>query len=139
MASSRKTHGDVHKAYLALRKVATKIKSSRIGKIATKVMAQSLHKASDDEDWQKDVIADITQILEDLKTDQETDTETYDLCKEEEHSLQLLIDNKTHTVKRYGWKIDKLNAKVDDLKAEILDNSEQILALKKLMKNLEDE
>merc|ERR1719498_1390482 len=134
MASSRKTHGDVHKAYLALRKVATKIKSSRIGKIATKVMAQSLHKASDDEDWQKDVIADITQILEDLKTDQETDTETYDLCKEEEHSLQLVIDNKTHTVKRYGWKIDKLNAKVKDIQAEIIEAGNQLLALKEMMK-----
>merc|ERR1719217_1435840 len=132
LTSIRKTHGDVRKAYLALRKVATKIKSTRVAKIATKVMAQSLHQSSGDENWQKDVIADITQILEDLKTDQETDTETYDLCKEEEHSLQLVIDNKTHTVKRYGWKIDKLNARVDDLKAQIVDAGDQILALKEM-------
>merc|ERR1719456_621602 len=39
LTSTRKTHGDrVHKAYLALRKVATSIKSTSIAKIATKVM-----------------------------------------------------------------------------------------------------
>merc|ERR1719191_1561212 len=97
-------------------------------------MEQSLHKSSDDEEWKKNVIADIEKILDELKTDQETDTETYDLCKEEEHSLQLVIDNKTHIVKRYGWKIDKLNAKVDDLKSQIIDAGNQILALKEMMK-----
>merc|ERR1719265_2474656 len=103
-------------------------------------MQQSLSQSSKDKDaWKNDVIEDINKILGELKTDQETDTETYDLCKEEEHSLQLLIDNKTHIVKRYGWKIDKLNARVDDLKDEIIDTGNEILALKKLMKNLEDE
>merc|ERR1719321_1019292 len=102
-------------------------------------MEHSLQKSSGDADWQADVIADITGILEELKTDQETDTETYDLCKEEEHSLQLVIDNKTHIVKRYGWKIYKLDAKVEDIQAEIIDAGNQILALKELMKTLTDE
>merc|ERR1719321_2049363 len=97
-------------------------------------MEHSLQKSSGDADWQADVIADITGILEELKTDQETDTETYDLCKEEEHSLQLVIDNKTHIVKRYGWKIDKLDARVDDLKSQIVDAGNQILSLKEMMK-----
>jgi len=103
------------------------------------VMAQSLHQNSDDADWQKDVIKDITTILEELKTDQETDTETYDLCKEEEHSLQLVIDNKTHIVKRYGWKIDKLNTRVETIQANIIDAGNQILALKKFVEQIEDE
>merc|ERR1719160_927732 len=102
-------------------------------------MSQSLHKSGDDEEWKKDVIKDINEILESLKEAQETDTETYDLCKEEQHSLQLVIDNKTHIVKRYGWKIDKFNARVDDIKNQIVDAGNQILALKELMKNLEDE
>jgi len=139
LASVRKTHGNVRKAYLALRKVATKIKSTSVAKIATKVMEHSLQKSSGDADWQADVIADITGILEELKADQETDTETYDLCKEEEHSLQLVIDNKTHIVKRYGWKIDKLDTKVEDIQAEIIDAGNQILALKEMMKELTDE
>merc|ERR1719231_2007603 len=93
-------------------------------------MSGSLQKGT--EDWSTAVIGDITQILEELKTSQETDTETYDLCKEEEHSLQLVIDNKTHIIKRYGWKIDKLNARVDDIKAQIVDAGNQILALKEM-------
>jgi len=134
LKSARKTRGDVHKAYLALRKVATQIKSTRIAKIATKVMSESLQKSGDDEEWKANVMKDINEILEQLKTDQETDTETYDLCKEEEHSLQLIIDNKTHIVKRYGWKIDKLNTRVEDLEAQIVDAGNQILALKEMMK-----
>jgi len=133
LSATRKTRGDVHKAYLALRKVATKIKSTSIAKIATKVMAHSVQKSGDDEEWKTQVITDIDGILADLKTDQETDTETYDLCKEEEHSLQLVIDNKTHIVKRYGWKIDKLNARVDDLKDQIIEAGNSILALKEMM------
>merc|ERR1719375_2599525 len=96
-------------------------------------MAHSLQKSGDDEEWKTQVMSDINGILEELKTDQETDTETYDLCKEEEHSLQLVIDNKTHTVKRYGWKIDKLNARVDDIKSQIVDAGNQIVALKEMM------
>merc|ERR1719160_2098770 len=116
-----------------------KVMKKKAAMKAMKVMSESLQKSGDDEEWKANVMKDINEILEQLKTDQETDTETYDLCKEEEHSLQLVIDNKTHTVKRYGWKIDKLNAKVEDIESQITDAGNQILALKEMMKSLTDE
>merc|ERR1719326_182427 len=89
------------------------------------------------------VIGSIREIQQDLRDDQKKDTVTLDNCKEEIHQLNLIIDNQTHTIKRYGWKIDKLTGKIEDTQVKIdkaAENVESILEMQaKLLAEREDE
>ena len=44
----------------------------------------------------------------------------------EEHALNVGIDNRTHIAKRFQWKLDKLNSKVEDLQASIDITAEEV-------------
>lgn len=115
----------VSDAYQAIKRAAKKSGSLRLAKLAEKVLVVSQESTRSDE-WKVGVIKEINKLLEDLEVEQQTDTETYDNCKEEEHKLQLEIDNRTHTIKRYDVKLDQLNSKVEALQKEIVEASEDV-------------
>merc|ERR1719217_1662978 len=124
-----------HKAYMALRRAATKAHSVRVATIAASLM-ERMQSGKNDE-WKDDILKEIDDILKTLSEDQERDTLTYDNCKEEEHQLILEIDNRTGEIKRYNWKIGVLNRKVEDLVTKITKaaaNVEDILEMQAKMK-----
>merc|ERR1719160_1815354 len=126
-----------HKAYLALRKAATKSHSAKIATIAANVMERMTGGAAIDDDWKTDILAKIDDILKELSDNQEEDTLTYDNCKEEEHQLTLEIENRTGEIKRYNWKIGVLDRKVEDLQSKIAkaaQNVEDILEMQAKLK-----
>merc|ERR1719335_810280 len=93
--------------------------------------------SSIDDNWKTDILDKIDTILKELSANQEEDTLTYDNCKQEEQDLTLEIDNRTGEIKRYNWKIDVLNRKVEDLQAKITKaaaNVEDILEMQAKMK-----
>merc|ERR1719217_2003226 len=108
-----------HKAYVALRKAATKSHSAKVATLAASVMERMTGGSAIDDDWKTDILAKIDDILKELSDNQEEDTLTYDNCKEEEQDLTLEIDNRTGEIKRYNWKIDVLNRKVENLQTKI--------------------
>lgn len=148
-------------AYLALRKAARDSQNFKLGEIAAKIFQHAkdkvkkvshTHKSKskgDDDDladapeWMKTVIGSIREIQQNLRDDQKKDTETLDNCKEEIHQLQLIIDNQTHTIKRYNWKIEALDGKIEDTQQKIdkaAANVESILEMQaKLLAEREDE
>jgi hypothetical protein len=115
---------NAHKAYMALRRAATKTHSVRVATIAAAVMERM--QSSKNDEWKDDILQKIDEILTTLSQDQETDTLTYDNCKEEEHQLNLEIDNRTGEIKRYDWKLSVLNRKVEDLQTKIADAAQQV-------------
>jgi len=126
-----------HKAYLALRKTATKTHSVKVATLAASVMERMTSGSKIDDDWKTDILSKIDEILQELSANQEEDTLTYDNCKQEEQDLTLEIDNRTGEIKRYNWKIDVLNRKVEDLQAKITKaaaNVEDILEMQAKMK-----
>jgi len=128
-----------HKAYMALRRAATKTHSVRVATVAASLM-ERMQSAKNDE-WKDDILKEIDDILKTLSEDQERDTLTYDNCKEEEHQLILEIDNRTGEIKRYNWKIGVLNRKVEDLVTKITKaaaNVEDILEMQAKMKKERD-
>jgi len=137
-------------AYGVLRRAARGAKSFRLAQIAARVFERATRRqfgraessssaAATEEGWQQEVTDDIDGMLADLKTDQQHDTETHDNCKEEEHVLNLEIDNRTHIVKRYQWKLDKLNSKVEDLQASIDKTAEEVQDIVKMQVSTEQE
>lgn len=124
------TSQNAHKAYMALRRAATKARSVRVATVAAAVMERM--QSSKNDEWKDDILQKIDDILKTLSEDQETDTLTYDNCKDHEHQLNLEIDNRTGEIKRYNWKIGVLNRKVEDLQTKIAKNAqtvEDILAM----------
>merc|ERR1719191_1985866 len=153
-------------AYLALRKAARSSHNFKLGQIAAKVFQHAKDKVTkvghtqkhthkskskqpdeellaDKPEWMVTVIGSIREIQQDLRDDQKKDTETLDNCKEEIHQLNLIIDNQTHTIKRYNWKIEKLTGNIEDTQAKIdeaAENVESILKMQaKLLEEREDE
>jgi len=128
-----------HKAYMALRRAATKTHSVRVASIAASLMDRM--QSSKNDEWKNDILKEIDDILKTLSSDQETDTLTYDNCKEEEHQLNLEIDNRTGEIKRYNWKIGVLERKVENLQTKITkaaENVEDILAMQDKLKKERD-
>lgn len=125
---SSTTKKAVSQAYEAMKRAAKKANSMRLSKLAEKVLVVSKEGQTEDPhgDWKVGVIKEINKLLEDLEVEQQVDTETYDNCKEEEHKLQLEIDNRTHTIKRYNVKLDQLDSKVEALQKEIVEASEDV-------------
>jgi len=124
---------------MALRRAATKTHSVRVATLAATIMERM--QSSKNDEWKDDILQKIDDILKQLSEDQETDTLTYDNCKEEEHQLNLEIDNRTGEIKRYNWKIGVLNRKVEDLQKKIADaaaNVESILEMQDKLKKERD-
>merc|ERR1719359_1829223 len=94
--------------------------------MASKLLDATSQEPGGGDEWKTDTIGQINKLLEYLEVEQQVDTETYDNCKEEEHKLQLEIDNRTHTIKRYNVKLDQLNSKVEALQKEIVEASEDV-------------
>merc|ERR1719217_1301966 len=128
-----------HKAYMALRKAATKSRSAKVAAIAASVMERMTSGSAIDDDWKTDILAKIDDILKELSDNQEEDTLTYDNCKEEEHQLTLEIENRTGEIKRYNWKIDVLNRKVEDLQSKIAKASENVENIEEMQDKLKKE
>merc|ERR1719453_1036614 len=128
-----------HKAYLSLRRAATKSHNIKIATIAASLL-ERMQSGKNDE-WKDDILKEIDDILKTLSEDQETDTLTYDNCKEEEHQLNLEIDNRTGEIKRYNWKLGVLARKVGILQNKIADAAQQVedlLAFQAKMKKERD-
>merc|ERR1719253_1082705 len=122
---------------MALRRAATKTHSVRVATVAAALM-ERMQTAKNDE-WKDDILKEIDDILKTLSQDQETDTMTYDNCKEEEHQLNLEIDNRTGEIKRYNWKMDVLNRKIEDLQEKIADASENVDNVLEMQRKLKAE
>lgn len=126
-----------HKAYIALRKAATKSHNLKVATIAASMMERMTSGAAIDDDWKTDILAKIDDILKELSENQEEDTLTYDNCKEEEHQLTLEIENRTGEIKRYNWKLGVLDRKVNILQDKIAKaaaNVESILEMQAKLK-----
>merc|ERR1719253_657880 len=122
---------------MALRRAATKTHSVRVATVAAALM-ERMQSAKNDE-WKEDILKEIDDILKQLSTDQETDTMTYDNCKEEEHHLNLEIDNRTGEIKRYNWKIDVLERKIENLQGKIADAAENVENILEMQRKLKAE
>merc|ERR1719359_238472 len=94
--------------------------------MASKLLDATSQEPGGGDEWKTDTIGQINKLLQDLEVEQQVDTETYDNCKEEEHRLQLEIDNRTHEIKRYDLKLDQLNAKVEDTQKRIEEASADV-------------
>merc|ERR1719171_1561427 len=128
-----------HKAYMALRRAATKTHSVRVATIAASVLERM--QSSKNDEWKDDILKEIDDILKQLSEDQETDTLTYDNCKENEHQLNLEIDNRTGEIKRFNWKIGVLERKIGVLQDKIAtaaENVENILEMQRKLKSERD-
>jgi chromosome segregation ATPase len=126
-----------HKAYMALRKTATKAHSVQIATVAASLM-ERMQSGKNDE-WKDDILKEIDDILKTLSEDQERDTMTYDNCKEEEHQLHLEIDNRTGEIKRFNWKIGVLERKIEDLQEKITDAAENVESILEMQRKLKAE
>jgi len=122
------------KAYMALRKAASKSHNLRIATVAALIM-EKMQSGKNDE-WKTDILSKIDSILTQLSTDQETDTMTYDNCKEEEHQLYLEIENRTGEIKRYNWKISVLDRKIENLEEKIADAVENVESILEMQAKL---
>jgi len=128
---------NAQKAYLALRAAATKSHSVKVATLAASMMERMTSSSKINDDWKTDILDKIDEILKELSANQEEDTLTYDNCKEEEHQLNLEIDNRTGEIKRFNWKIGVLNRKVEDLQSKIAtaaENVENILEMQAKLK-----
>jgi len=128
-----------HKAYLSLRRAATKTHNIKIATIAASLLERM--QSSKNDEWKDDILKEIDDILKTLSEDQETDTLTYDNCKEEEHQLNLEIDNRTGEIKRFNWKIGVLERKIGILQEKIAtaaENVENILEMQAKLKSERD-
>jgi len=151
-----KMEGPIRLAYLALRKVARDSHNFKLGAIAAKILQHHKDGVTAGQkskftpelmegkpEWMVGVIGSIKEIQQNLRDDQKKDTLTLDNCKEEIHQLNLIIANQTHTIKRYHWKIEALNVKVEDVQQKIdkaADEVESILEMQaKLLAEREDE
>jgi len=134
---SGSTSSNAHKAYMSLRRAATKAHSVKIATIAAVVMERM--QSSKNDEWKDEILQKIDEILTTLSEDQERDTLTYDNCKEHEHQLNLEIDNRTGEIKRYNWKLGVLDRKVEDLMEKIADAAQQVEDLRAMQSKLKAE
>lgn len=134
----------LHRAYVAIAQAAKASRSKRVQKIAGQILKRSRAGQKEpadatDADWAGPVISDINDVLSELETDQTTDTETLDNCRDEEQALNLEIDNRTHIIKRYNLKLDKLESKVEDLTERIAVASKDVQDLELMQTQITDE
>jgi len=111
---------NLYRAYVAFNRAAKQAKSLRLSKLASRLLAHVKEPAdATDSNWQADVIKSSQMIVDELDAEQVTDTETLDNCRDEEQRLQLIIENRTHIIKRHNLKLSQLESKVETLDVQI--------------------
>jgi hypothetical protein len=131
---------NAYKAYAALNRAAKQTSSARVAKIAARVLAHIKEPADAlDSDWRTPVIEASQVIIDQLEGDQTVDSETLDACREEEHRLQLIIDNRTHQIKRYNLKLNQLESKVETIDSQIEKASVDVHDIEEMQREMKDE
>lgn len=131
--------GKAKDSFAAMKRAAAKSHSLRVARMASKLLAAVNQDPKEGDEWKVGTIKEINKLLADLEVEQQVDTETYDNCKEEEHRLQLSIDNRTHEIKRYGVKLDQLNAKIEDTQRRIEEASLDVDSINAMQAKAEKE